>query len=50
MKLLNRWETSHIKVEDPGLIDYINIEPILVPKTFGRNTQKQFKKSNMQYL
>ena len=50
MKLLNRWETSHIKVEDPGLIDYINLRPILVPKTFGRNTQKQFKKSNMHIV
>ena len=50
MKLFNKWETSHIKVEDPGLVDYINIKPILVPKTFGRNTQKQFKKSNMHIV
>ncbi|MBU3905305.1 MAG: 30S ribosomal protein S7 [Nanoarchaeota archaeon] len=50
MKLFDRWDTSEIKVEEPGLIDYINLRPILVPKTFGRNTQKQFKKTDMHIV
>ena len=50
MKLFNRWDTSEIKVEDPGLIDYINLRSMLVPKTFGRNTQKQFKKTEMHIV
>ena len=45
VKLFNRWETSHIKVEDPGLVRYINLPPLIVPKTFGRNSKIQFHKS-----
>ena len=45
IKLFNRWNTKDIKVNDPGLIDYINLTPILVPKTGGRNAKIQFHKS-----
>lgn len=39
MKLFNKWETSQIQVQDPGLIGYINIRPLLIPRTGGRNTK-----------
>ena len=39
MKLFNRWETSQVQVVDPGLQGYINIRPLLVPRTGGRNTK-----------
>lgn len=45
IKLLGRWDTSDIKVEDPGLEKYISLEPVIVPKSFGRHTQQQFHKS-----
>jgi small subunit ribosomal protein S7 len=45
MKLFNRWGTQHINVEDPGLQRYINIKPIVVPRTGGRNVKTQFWKS-----
>jgi len=45
IKLFNRWETNEIKVEDPGLKKYINLKPIIIPKTCGRNTKIQFSKS-----
>ena len=45
IKLFNRWDTSEIIVEDPGLRKYINLKPIVVPKTGGRNVGTQFWKS-----
>ncbi|MBT3984889.1 30S ribosomal protein S7 [archaeon] len=45
IKLFNRWETEHIQVIDPGLKRYINLRPIIIPKTHGRNVGTQFWKS-----
>jgi small subunit ribosomal protein S7 len=45
IKLFNRWDTSAIKVDDPGLVRYINLKPILVPKTGGKNVKVVFHKS-----
>lgn len=45
IKLFNKWGTEEIKVEDPGLKRYINLSPILVPRTGGRNVKVQFWKS-----
>jgi len=38
MKILifNRWDTEGVEVSDPGLKRYINLKPLVVPKTFGR--------------
>ena len=35
-KLFNRWDVSTLKVNDVALQSYINIKPILVPRTAGR--------------
>ncbi|MEM4245038.1 MAG: 30S ribosomal protein S7 [Candidatus Nanoarchaeia archaeon] len=45
MKVFNKWETEGIKVTDPGLQNYINLEPIIIPRTGGRNVKSQFGKS-----
>jgi len=45
MKLFDKWELEEIKVEDRGLRRYINLEPILVPRTGGRRTKVRFHKS-----
>jgi small subunit ribosomal protein S7 len=45
IKLFNRWETSQIKVVDPGLQGYINLKPIIIPKSAGRRVKIQFHKS-----
>jgi small subunit ribosomal protein S7 len=45
IKLFNRWDTSAIQVVDPGLQGYINLKPLLVPKTGGRNVKVVFHKS-----
>jgi len=45
MKLFDKWESTGIQVEDPGLIRYITLDPVLVPKTGGKNASNQFWKS-----
>jgi len=45
IKIFNKWDTSQIKVRDPGLINYINLKPIIIPKTCGRNVKVMFWKS-----
>jgi len=46
-KLMGKWETSGIEVKDPGLKAYINLRPVLVPRSSGRQASKQFHKSNL---
>lgn len=43
--LFNRWDTSAIKVEDKGLQGYINLRPVIIPRTGGRNVKVMFWKS-----
>jgi small subunit ribosomal protein S7 len=43
----NRWDCSAIKVLDPGLIRYINISPLIAPKTGARYAGNRFHKSKM---
>lgn len=45
IKLFNRWDVNTIKVEDPGLKDYINLKPVYVLKTGGRNAKTRFWKN-----
>lgn len=41
MKLFNKWDCSNIQVIDPGLKNYIKLNPILVPRTGGRTAHGQ---------
>ncbi len=50
MKLFDKWEVSNIEVNDSGLRNYINLKPVIIPKTFGRLTGKQFHKSQMNIV
>lgn len=38
-KLFNLWDTN-IAVMDPGLRNYINLKPLIIPKSAGRNRQR----------
>ena len=44
LKIFNRWPMD-VVVNDLGLRNYINLNPIIVPWTAGRNIKKQFWKS-----
>jgi small subunit ribosomal protein S7 len=43
----NRWDTSEIKVADQGLVNYITLEPTIVPKTGARYAGNKFHKSRV---
>jgi small subunit ribosomal protein S7 len=47
VKVFNRWGTEGIVVEDPGLKDYITLEPKLFPKTGARYAGSKFYKSRI---
>lgn len=50
IKLFNKYELENIKITDPGLERYINLKPVIIPKTSGRLTQQQFHKSQMNIV
>jgi small subunit ribosomal protein S7 len=45
MKIFNKWEVGGIKIDDPGLQGYVNVNPLSVPKTGGRNVKIRFWKN-----
>ena len=45
INLFNKWSVEGIKIEDPGLKNYINLRPLYVVKTGGRNTKVRFHKN-----
>lgn len=47
IKAFDKWSTEGIKVEDPGLQNYIVLEPKLVPKTGAKYAGRQFHKSKI---
>ena len=47
LKAFNKWNMEGIKVVDPGLMGYINIEPRIVPKTGARYAKNRFHKSKI---
>ena len=47
VKAFNRWSVEGIKVEDPGLIKYMTLEPKIVPKTGARYAGNRFHKSRV---
>lgn len=49
MLLFGRWNTTEVAVEDPGLVKYINLRPIVVPRTYGRKSG-DFRKNEMNIV
>ena len=49
MLLFNRWNLADVAVEDPGLVKYINLRPVILPRTFGR-LSKDFRKNEMSIV
>jgi len=45
IKAFNRWDTESIKIDDPGLVNYIGLDPKIVPRTGARYAGRQFHKS-----
>lgn len=49
IKLFNKWDFSGVEVKDLGLRPYVNLNPVLIPKSGGKHRQ-QFHKSNMNIV
>jgi small subunit ribosomal protein S7 len=45
--LFNRWDTSGITLSDPGLREYINLTPLVVPRTGGKYGPGRFQKNRI---
>ncbi|MGV8168857.1 MAG: 30S ribosomal protein S7 [Candidatus Nanoarchaeia archaeon] len=45
--VFNRWSTEGIKVNDPGVAPYMNLDAVVVPKTGARYAGNKFHKSRI---
>jgi small subunit ribosomal protein S7 len=45
IRLFNRWSFDGVKVNDPSLVKYINITPIIIPHSGGKHEHKKFWKT-----
>ena len=50
IKIFDKWSTEGIEVQDVGLRKYINLTPIIIPRSGGRHAKKQFHKSKMSII
>lgn len=49
MKIFDKWELN-AEVKDPGLKNYINLRPLLVPRTGGRTSNTRFHNSQINIV
>jgi len=50
MKIFDKWDTQGVEVKDSGLRKYINLQPMLIPRSAGRHATHQFHKSKMNIV
>ena len=50
VKLFNKYDSSNVEVRDPSLVAYINLKPLIVPRTQGKYSNKRFGKSKMHIV
>lgn len=50
LRFFNRWGTEGIVVEDRGLVNYISLEPRILPKTGARYAGARFHKSDVSIV
>jgi len=50
IKLFNRWSFKGVIVSDPGLKDYINLRPIIIPRTNGYLHKLAFYKQKINII
>lgn len=48
--LFNRWDLDAVEVKDRGLQKYINVSPIIVPRTGGRYGTRQIHKNKINIV
>ena len=49
--LFNKWETSNIEINDPGLTRVISLNPsMVIPVSFGRHEHQRLKKAEVNLI
>ena len=49
-KLMGRWDTSNIQINDLGLKPYINLSNVYIPRSSGRHASTQFHKNKYNII
>ncbi|MDD4467748.1 MAG: hypothetical protein PHF68_01205, partial [Candidatus ainarchaeum sp.] len=49
-KLFNRWSFDDVVVSDLSLIRYVNLDPVVVPHSFGRKTRGRVERQNLNIV
>jgi len=49
-KLFGKYDLSTVVVSDPSLVNYVNLDPVVIPHSFGRQAKKQFYKSRVNLV
>ena len=49
-KLFNKWSFADVIVSDLSLGKYVNLDPMIVPHSFGRKTRGRFEKANLNIV
>ncbi|MDP2845824.1 MAG: 30S ribosomal protein S7 [Candidatus Methanoperedens sp.] len=49
-KLFGKWDFTEVEVKDPSVKGYINLSPIVIPHSGGRNAKQQFSKSTVNVV
>ena len=50
IKLFEKWSFDEIKVENPGIKDYISLKPVYVPHSMGRHEHGRFRKAEVNIV
>jgi len=50
IKIFDCWPVEDVEVKDVGLKKYINLRPIIIPRSGGRYAKQQFHKSKMNIV
>ena len=49
-KLFNKWSYDDVIVSDLSLVRYVNLDPMVMPHSFGRKTRGRFEKANVNIV
>lgn len=50
IKLFEKWSFDEIKIEKPGIKDYISLKPVYVPHSMGRHEHGRFRKAEVNIV
>ncbi|MFA5763804.1 MAG: 30S ribosomal protein S7 [archaeon] len=48
--MFNKWSSKDVIVTDLSLVSYINLDPVIIPHSFGRKSQGRFAKMNINVV